>query len=191
MKKTLLINMLWLSAFPLAAQSYMEKAETFSRDTLNDLVLNDYPSIEWMGEDSRYFSYQVETPENRTFYLVDTKNWKKTQFFDRKEIKPYVDSLRGWGAKIGETVRKPLSHTGGTGMGTGQNAGRKTASISHVPSATTSIFSRQSQTVPEIFSRKRNRQTASVSAMTGHSGPPIRQGAIPRIRPKLKAGAGQ
>ena len=99
MKKTLLINMLWLSAFPLAAQSYMEKAETFSRDTLNDLVLNDYPSIEWMGEDSRYFSYQVETPENRTFYLVDTKNWKKTQFFDRKEIKPYVDSLRGWGGK--------------------------------------------------------------------------------------------
>ena len=76
MKKTLLINMLWLSAFPLAAQSYMEKAETFSRDTLNDLVLNDYPSIEWMGEDSRYFSYQVETPENRTFYLVDTKTWK-------------------------------------------------------------------------------------------------------------------
>lgn len=99
MKKTLLINMLWLSAFPLAAQSYMEKAETFSRDTLNDLVLNDYPSIEWMGEDSRYFSYQVETPENRTFYLVDTKNWKKTQFFDRKEIKPYVDSLRGWGGQ--------------------------------------------------------------------------------------------
>lgn len=99
MKKTLLINMLWLSAFPLAAQSYMEKAETFSRDTLDDLVLNDYPSIEWMGRDSRFFSYQVETPEGKTFYLVDTKNWKKTGFSSREDIRPYVDSLFGWGGQ--------------------------------------------------------------------------------------------
>lgn len=99
MKRTLFSIMLWMSAFPLVAQSYMNKAETFSRDTLDDLVLNDYPSIEWMGRDSRFFSYQVETLEGKTFYLVDTKNWKKTQFFDRKEIKPYVDSLRGWGGQ--------------------------------------------------------------------------------------------
>ena len=40
MKRILTLNLLWLAALPIAAQSYMDKAERFSYDTLNPLVLN-------------------------------------------------------------------------------------------------------------------------------------------------------
>ena len=62
MKRILTLNLLWLAALPIAAQSYMDKAERFSYDTLNPLVLNDYASVEWQENGSRYFSYRVESP---------------------------------------------------------------------------------------------------------------------------------
>lgn len=93
MKRILTLNLLWLAALPIAAQSYMDKAERFSYDTLNPLVLNDYASVEWQENGSRYFSYRVEAPDSETYYLVDTRDWSRTQYPDRKSVRSAIDSL--------------------------------------------------------------------------------------------------
>ena len=104
MKRILTLNLLWLAALPIAAQSYMDKAERFSYDTLNPLVLNDYASVEWQENGSRYFSYRVESPDSETYYLVDTRDWSRTQYPDRKSVRSAIDSLvsRGGKGKIAE-----------------------------------------------------------------------------------------
>lgn len=104
MKRILTLNLLWLAALPIAAQSYMDKAERFSYDTLNPLVLNDYASVEWQENGSRYFSYRVESPDSEIYYLVDTRDWSRTQYPDRKSVRSAIDSLvsRGGKGKIAE-----------------------------------------------------------------------------------------
>lgn len=111
MKRILTLNLLWLAALPIAAQSYMDKAERFSYDTLNPLVLNDYASVEWQENGSRYFSYRVESPDSETYYLVDTKDWSRTQYPDRKSVRSAIDSLvfRGGKGKVSETGKSAPS----------------------------------------------------------------------------------
>lgn len=111
MKRILTLNLLWLAALPIAAQSYMDKAERFSYDTLNPLVLNDYASVEWQENGSRYFSYRVESPDSETYYLVDTKDWSRTQYPDRKRVRSAIDSLvfRGAKGKVSETGKSAPS----------------------------------------------------------------------------------
>ena len=102
---------MWLAALPIAAQSYMDKAERFSYDTLNPLVLNDYASVEWQENGSRYFSYRVESPDSETYYLVDTKDWSRTQYPDRKSVRSAIDSLvfRGGKGKVSEAGKSASS----------------------------------------------------------------------------------
>ena len=111
MKRILTLNLLWLAALPIAAQSYMDKAERFSYDTLNPLVLNDYASVEWQENGSRYFSYRVESPDSETYYLVDTRDWSRTQYPDRKSVRSAIDSLvsRGGKGKVSETGKSAPS----------------------------------------------------------------------------------
>ena len=111
MKRILTLNLLWLAALPIAAQSYMDKAERFSYDTLNPLVLNDYASVEWQENGSRYFSYRVESPDSETYYLVDTRDWSRTQYPDRKSVRSAIDSLvfRGGKGKISEAGKSASS----------------------------------------------------------------------------------
>ena len=107
MKRILTLNLLWLAALPIAAQSYMDKAERFSYDTLNPL----YASVEWQENGSRYFSYRVESPDSETYYLVDTRDWSRTQYPDRKSVRSAIDSLvsRGGKGKVSETGKSAPS----------------------------------------------------------------------------------
>lgn len=84
-------------------QSYMDRAETFSQDSLSRLVRNQDLWFEWYGSEGEFFSYSDETPQNRQFVLTETKTGKSFRFNDRKQLQAAADSIiSGRGGQIPE-----------------------------------------------------------------------------------------
>ena len=57
MKRLLVFLTVW-SLYPLCAQeSYMARADRFASDSLGGLIRNQYVSVQWIGEECRWFHY--------------------------------------------------------------------------------------------------------------------------------------
>ena len=96
-KRIAIIALLSLfSWMEVCAQSYMEKAEVFERDSLHQLVRNSSLRLKWAGKDNRYFYYMEEMEDqDEAVYLVDTRNWKKSLVFKDSELIPKFKELMG------------------------------------------------------------------------------------------------
>ena len=82
MKKRFIISIVAVIATisPAFGQSYMDRAESFSSDSLGRLVRNQDLWFEWYGNDGEFFSYSDETPDGREFFLKETKTGKSARF---------------------------------------------------------------------------------------------------------------
>lgn len=86
---------------PAYGQSYMDRAESFSSDSLGRLVRNQDLWFEWYGNDGEFFSYSDETPDGREFFLKETKTGKSARFSERQKLRENVDSiLSGRGCSV-------------------------------------------------------------------------------------------
>ncbi len=83
MKRFLTLFGLILTANIIFAQP-IEKAEEFGAKFSSRHILNNNLSINWIGD--RYFWYNNETPQGNEFHIVDTRNWKKSLLFDKKDV---------------------------------------------------------------------------------------------------------
>lgn len=86
MKRLLVFLTVW-SLYPLCAQeSYMARADRFSSDSLGGLIRNQYVSVQWIGEECRWFHYTSDDADARRYWLVDTRHLAETpavrQFLD-------------------------------------------------------------------------------------------------------------
>ena len=98
MKRLLVFLTVW-SLYPLCAQeSYMARADRFSSDSLGGLIRNQYVSVQWIGEECRWFHYTSDDADARRYWLVDTRTWRKRPLFDSfsmtRQLAAYADSSR-------------------------------------------------------------------------------------------------
>ena len=60
----------------------MARADRFSSDSLGGLIRNQYVSVQWIGEECRWFHYTSDDADARRYWLVDTRTWRKRPLFD-------------------------------------------------------------------------------------------------------------
>ncbi len=88
MKKLLSVICLIVSLMSLAsAQSYMDRAEVFERDSLHYKVRNSYFTVKWTGKHDRYLYFSEKQKDgDEIVWLVDSRNWKKSLVYKDSEI---------------------------------------------------------------------------------------------------------
>ena len=76
----------------------MARADRFSSDSLGGLIRNQYVSVQWIGEECRWFHYTSDDADARRYWLVDTRTWRKRPLFDSfsmtRQLAAYADSSR-------------------------------------------------------------------------------------------------
>lgn len=100
LRKTLIVTgySALLSVFSLsplqARESYMEKAERFSADSLGKYLNNLSPNVRWI-DGGRKMAYTPKINGEYAYYIVNTKTWKARKYKDKDEFEKAVDRYSG------------------------------------------------------------------------------------------------
>ena len=76
----------------------MARADRFSSDSLGGLIRNQYVSVQWIGEECRWFHYTSDDADARRCWLVRYLHLAETpavrQFSMTRQLAAYADSSR-------------------------------------------------------------------------------------------------